>query len=121
MRRAAGTAADDNQAVVLERLKVYHARHAPLVEYYRGRPTFRAVDGAQAPDVVAAGLVDAARFGQKRRLVGREPAVIVCRSLAELEKMRAANGWWARCSRELAAKVGAGCDHGRSRCPGREG
>lgn len=50
---------DDNGSVVLERLKVYHANTAPLVAYYQGRPTFRAVDGAQAPDVVAASLVDA--------------------------------------------------------------
>lgn len=50
---------DDNQAVVLERLKVYHANTAPLVAYYQGRPTFRAVDGAQDPNVVAAALVDA--------------------------------------------------------------
>jgi adenylate kinase len=47
---------DDNEAVVLERLKVYHKSTAPLVEYYRERPTFRAVDGAQPPDVVAAAL-----------------------------------------------------------------
>ncbi len=50
---------DDNQSVVLERLKVYHANTAPLVAYYQGRPTFRAVDGAQDPNVVAAALVDA--------------------------------------------------------------
>lgn len=50
---------DDNQSVVLERLKVYHANTAPLVAYYQGRPTFRAVDGAQAADVVAQALVDA--------------------------------------------------------------
>src|SRR3954463_8324281 len=30
--------ADDNEAVVLERLKVYHRNTAPLVEYYRDRP-----------------------------------------------------------------------------------
>lgn len=51
--------ADDNQSVVLERLKVYHANTAPLVAYYQGRPTFRAVDGAQVADVVAQALVDA--------------------------------------------------------------
>ncbi len=51
--------ADDNQSVVLERLKVYHANTAPLVAYYQGRPTFRAVDGAQAADVVAQALLDA--------------------------------------------------------------
>src|SRR4029079_12052432 len=42
--------ADDNQNVVLERLKIYHRQSEPLVEYYRVRPTFRSIDGAQAPD-----------------------------------------------------------------------
>jgi hypothetical protein len=51
--------ADDNEAVVLERLKVYHEMSEPLVEYYRVRPTFRSIDGAQAPDRVAADLVAA--------------------------------------------------------------
>ena len=45
--------ADDNNGVVLERLKVYHRETKPVLEYYRRRPTFRAVNGAQAPDVVA--------------------------------------------------------------------
>jgi len=51
--------ADDNDAVVLERLKVYHRQSEPLVEYYRVRPTFRSVDGAQPPDRVAADLAAA--------------------------------------------------------------
>ena len=63
--------ADDNQAVVLERLKVYHRQSEPLVEYYRVRPTFRSIDGVQSPDRVAADLAaaveeagsDAARQG----------------------------------------------------------
>jgi adenylate kinase len=50
---------DDNQAVVLERLKVYHRQSEPLVEYYRVRPTFRSIDGAQEPDRVAADLAAA--------------------------------------------------------------
>jgi adenylate kinase len=40
--------ADDNAAVVLERLKVYRRDTEPLLEYYGDRPTFRAVDGAQS-------------------------------------------------------------------------
>lgn len=56
---------DDNDRVVIERLKVYTENTRPLVDYYRGRPTFRVVDGAQAPDRVAqeleATIVDAAR------------------------------------------------------------
>jgi adenylate kinase len=54
---------DDSDPVVLERLKVYHRQTEPLVEYYRDRPTFRQVNGAQPPDFVAAELaraVDAA-------------------------------------------------------------
>jgi len=51
--------ADDNEAVVRERLKVYQRNTAPLVKYYRERPTFRAVDGAVSADCVAAALVDA--------------------------------------------------------------
>jgi adenylate kinase len=50
---------DDNQAVVLERLKVYHRQSEPLVEYYRVRPTFRSIDGAQPPEKVAADLASA--------------------------------------------------------------
>jgi adenylate kinase len=62
--------ADDNQAVVLERLKVYHRQSEPLVEYYRVRPTFRSIDGAQPPDRVAADLaaaIEAAGKGAVRQ------------------------------------------------------
>ena len=45
--------ADDNQEVVLERLKVYQHATSPVLEYYRSRPTFRVVNGAQAPERVA--------------------------------------------------------------------
>jgi adenylate kinase len=51
--------ADDSQAVVIERLKVYRANTKPLVDFYSGRPTFRSINGAQAPDRVAADLVAA--------------------------------------------------------------
>jgi adenylate kinase len=44
---------DDNQDVVLERLKIYQRTTRPVLEYYRERPTFRVVNGAQAPDRVA--------------------------------------------------------------------
>lgn len=55
---------DDSPAVVLERLKVYEHDTRPVLDYYRGRPTFRVVNGAQAPDVVARELdaqIDEAR------------------------------------------------------------
>jgi adenylate kinase len=60
--------ADDNKDVVLERLKVHQRATRPVLEYYRERPTFRVVNGAQEParvaheldamidDAVAAGL-----------------------------------------------------------------
>jgi len=44
---------DDNKEVVLERLKVYQRATRPVLEYYRERPTFRVVNGAQAPERVA--------------------------------------------------------------------
>jgi adenylate kinase len=50
---------DDDQRVVRERLTVYHRDTEPLVDYYRRRPTFRAIDGAQAPDRVAADIAAA--------------------------------------------------------------
>jgi adenylate kinase len=57
---------DDSDAIVRERLNVYHLNTQPLVEFYRGRATFRSVNGAQTPDRVAADLaaaIDAARNG----------------------------------------------------------
>jgi adenylate kinase len=63
--------ADDDASVVRERLKVYARDTKPLVDYYRTRPTFRRVNGAQTPDRVAADLaraVDAA--GRNDRAVG---------------------------------------------------
>ena len=47
---------DDGDAIVRERLRIYEQSTRPLVEYYRGRPTFKMVDGAQPPDRVAAAL-----------------------------------------------------------------
>ena len=44
---------DDNQDVVRERLNVYVRETKPVLEFYRERPTFRVVNGAQAPDRVA--------------------------------------------------------------------
>jgi adenylate kinase len=51
--------ADDNATVIHERLKVYERQTKPLLDYYSARPTFRAVNGAQPPDRVAAELVAA--------------------------------------------------------------
>ena len=47
---------DDNDRIVLERLRVHHDSTKPVVDYYRSRPTFREVNGAQAPDRVAGEL-----------------------------------------------------------------
>jgi adenylate kinase len=50
---------DDNIDVVRERLRVYHHQTKPLVDYYKGRPTFRSINGAQSSDRVALDLVSA--------------------------------------------------------------
>lgn len=44
---------DDKRDVVVERLKVYTGTTKPLIDYYRSRPTFRVVNGAQSPERVA--------------------------------------------------------------------
>ncbi len=45
---------DDTAEVVRKRLEEYHAKTAPLVEYYGARGAVCAVDGQQSPDVVFA-------------------------------------------------------------------
>lgn len=50
---------DDSDSVVLERLRVYRTNTKAIVDFYRKRPTFRSVNGAQAPDRVAAELAAA--------------------------------------------------------------
>src|SRR5262249_37304735 len=50
---------DDSDAGGRERLKGYRANTQPLVDFYRVRPTFRSINGAQAPDRVAADLAAA--------------------------------------------------------------
>ena len=45
--------ADDNVEVVRARLRVYEDATKPLVEFYRERPTFRVVNGAQTQERVA--------------------------------------------------------------------
>jgi adenylate kinase len=45
--------ADDNADVVRERLKVHLRATQPVLEFYRERPTFRVVNGAQVPERVA--------------------------------------------------------------------
>ena len=51
--------ADDREEVIRERLRVYARDTRPLLDYYKERPTFRSVDGAQAPAAVGADLVAA--------------------------------------------------------------
>ena len=48
--------ADDREEVIRERLRVYARDTRPLIDYYRRRPTFRSVNGAQAPSAVARDL-----------------------------------------------------------------
>ena len=50
---------DDNETTVRERLRVYGRDTKPLLDYYRARPTFRSIDGAQSADRVASALATA--------------------------------------------------------------
>ena len=48
------TRADDSDEQVRQhRLEVYARESKPLLDYYRGRATFRSINGAQAPGLVA--------------------------------------------------------------------
>ena len=47
---------DDREDVVRERLRVYHQQTAPLVEFYKCRPSFHSVNGNQPPEFVARDL-----------------------------------------------------------------
>jgi adenylate kinase len=65
---------DSSEEVVLKRLRIYDRDTRPLVDYYKERPTFRVVNGAQPPDRVSADLdaaIDAANAqesGMRQRL-----------------------------------------------------
>jgi adenylate kinase len=60
---------DDSVDIVRERLKVYQRQTKPLVDYYSARPTFRAIDGNQPPNIVTAQIdlaLEAAQAGSAR-------------------------------------------------------
>jgi adenylate kinase len=44
--------ADDNDATIRERLRVFHEQTKPLVQYYASQGKLRSVDGMQAEDAV---------------------------------------------------------------------
>lgn len=60
---------DDGEAVVTDRLKVYWRETQPMIEFYHTRPTYRAVDGAQAPERVREALI-----GAVASALGKPPA-----------------------------------------------
>lgn len=64
---------DDNVDVVRERLKVYQRQTAPVIEYYRPRPTFRSIDGLQTADRVAAAIARAVEDAQGSAVSSGEP------------------------------------------------
>ena len=65
------TRADDSDEQVRQhRLDVYARESKPLLDYYRGRPTFRSINGAQAPDKVAKEL--AAQIDQMLAVASRK-------------------------------------------------
>ncbi len=51
--------ADDQDAVALDRLRIYTRATEPLVDFYRKRATFCVVDGTLAPDRVTADIARA--------------------------------------------------------------
>src|SRR5436190_1754654 len=66
---------DANRGFVLEGLKIHQRTTKPVLEYYRERPTFRTVNGAQSPERVAHELDtmidDAAAVGMSMKAAER--------------------------------------------------
>ena len=62
---------DDSAAVIRDRLKVFVSQTAPLVDFYRDRPTFSVINGLQHPDKVTADLM---RAIESARAAGRRAA-----------------------------------------------
>jgi adenylate kinase len=56
--------ADDSEAVVRERLRVFERQTQPLVEHYRGLPTFSVVDGNRPAEQVTAAIRAAVERGR---------------------------------------------------------
>jgi adenylate kinase len=50
---------DGDEQVRRHRLEVYARESKPLLDYYRSRPTFQSINGAQAPEKVAADVDEA--------------------------------------------------------------
>jgi adenylate kinase len=66
---------DDDVHVVRERLKIYEQQSKPLVDYYRNRPTFCTVNGAQPAERVSQDLdaaIHAAARAGARHSVGAQ-------------------------------------------------
>ena len=55
--------ADDNEATVANRLRVFDEATEPLIGYYRERGLLRVVDAAQDEDAVTAAILDAIGAG----------------------------------------------------------
>jgi adenylate kinase len=66
---------DDEEGVVRERLTVYHEETEPLVDYYRGSPTFFRINGNLAPDAVTAQIQSA--LDTARRIAAAERSLDV--------------------------------------------
>ena len=47
---------DDDDSVVRDRLHIYEEQTRPLVDFYKGRPTYAVVNGLQSQDKVTADL-----------------------------------------------------------------
>ncbi|MEZ5283303.1 MAG: adenylate kinase [Vicinamibacterales bacterium] len=67
--------ADDSEAIVRERLRVYWRDTRPMIEYYSGRPTFRVIDGKQTPEQVRTALMEAVRGSTAEAAQAARPGV----------------------------------------------
>ena len=97
--------ADDNPEVLKQRLAAYQAQTAPLVDYYRGKGTLRAVDGMASISDVSAAIGRALADTAFRPAESRQPAAGVRKPATGVGKPgKAASGRKSRAGKAARAQ-----------------
>ena len=119
---------DDSEAVVRDRLKVYWRETQPMIAFYHARPTYRAVNGAQAPERVRDALVAAVASALGKPASGVEAGdgrdrrrTRDCLPIGGGDRAarRESTSWWRGCWPSCKATVAPGVTTAESRRAGR--
>lgn len=95
---------DDNEATVVQRLKVYEEQTRPLVGYYRKQGLLRTINAQGDVDAITGLLVAALAAAPKRKAAKAKPAKQLARKSARKQARRPAAKKVARKAPKKAAK-----------------